>query len=97
MYREEGLKQPQVIVEAVEAYRKESDKLAQFIDENLVSIPGYKEKTAEAYSRYSTWCRDNGLFPESSQNFIQGLKAKGFEIAHNGHIGNFIRDYKLAC
>lgn len=64
----EGLNPPKSVMLATDEYRKSNDKIGRFIDEELVSGPGFTVPTMELYNRYRAWCEVNGVLPESSEN-----------------------------
>ena len=53
---------------------QDSDKIKQFVDEELTENPTMEVRTAIVYERYRQWCQDNGCYPESSRNFNQELR-----------------------
>lgn len=69
----EGLQLPKAVQEAVEEYRKDSDKIARFTEECLEAIEGAEVRTQLVYDRYKEWCEDNGCRPESMVKFKQAL------------------------
>lgn len=69
----EGLQPPKAVQEAVEEYRKDSDKIARFTEECLEAIEGAEVRTQLVYDRYKEWCEDNGCRPESMVKFKQAL------------------------
>lgn len=71
-----GLNAPQSVLDAIEDYSKESDKIAQFMDDKLSSDNSSEIKTSTAYSLYSDWCRQNGYYVESNRVFMQELRQK---------------------
>jgi putative DNA primase/helicase len=75
MLYKEGLSQPKSVQEALSLYRHESDKIAQFMADELVETPDGEERTSAVYSRYRSWCVDNGHHSENMRNFKQALSA----------------------
>jgi putative DNA primase/helicase len=79
---------------ALHTYRKESDSVAMFIDENDYK-PGV-EKTdfmasATLYESYKRFCTDNGYGTGSMKTFTTRMKALGFENGRN--ISNTARGF----
>ncbi len=75
LIRTEGLKIPESVKEAIEEYRKESDKVARFTEECLEQRDGFEVRTSEVYKAYTHWCDDNGCRAESAAKFNQALKS----------------------
>lgn len=72
-----GFDDPPAIASAIESYRRDSDKVAQFMDEMLISEPGAEIRTAEAYRLYQNWCTENGYMTENAKNFKHELEKVG--------------------
>ncbi len=96
MYYEEGLEPPECVKNATEEYRKNSDKIGNFIEECLVkSTENCTVK--EAYDCYTKWCQDNGFGTENKANFISEMRSKGIYAARGTVKGstckNILRGY----
>ena len=74
---EEGLTPPDSVRDATAAYQHDSDKVAQFAEDCLISDPNAEVRTSEVYSCYKNWCIDNGHRAESMKNFKQSLMTLG--------------------
>ena len=70
----EGMKLPEAVVAATNAYREDSDKVWQFVQERLDEAPAMEVRTSEVYESYRGWCSENGCYPENSRNFNQALR-----------------------
>lgn len=79
-YRDNGLAPPPAVQAAVGAYRKDSDKITRFVEDVLEVDPLGEIRTAELYDVYKWWCRDNGQYAESSNNFKRGLERVGVTV-----------------
>lgn len=79
-YMVQGLNPPPAVRAAVAAYRKDSDKIARFVEEALVEDSREETRTSLVYLAYQNWCRENGQYPESSRNFNRGLERAGLQI-----------------
>lgn len=75
LIQSEGLMIPDSVKEAIEEYRKESDKVARFTEECLEKIDGAEVRTSAVYKAYTQWCEDNGCRPENSAKFNQALSS----------------------
>lgn len=74
LFCSEGLGEPQEVKDATAQYQKDSDRIAQFIDQCLKKAPGEELKPSAIYNRYKGWCSDNGYKYEGSQNFYKRLR-----------------------
>lgn len=76
------LREPTVVRQAVEEYRKEMDTIGEFIEEWCTCGASKKIQSRTLYSFYANWCRENGTFALGSKTFSQELKKKGFTSQH---------------
>lgn len=77
MYKREGLKPPQSVVDATARYRKNSDKLGLFTAECLVKTESARTRGRDIYNVYTRWCEENGYGAENMANFFAELEGKG--------------------
>ena len=75
MMRETGLEAPPAVREATAQYRRDSDKIARFVDEMMEPDPHGGIRTEEAYQAYQGWCERNGHRAESMSNWKQAMEA----------------------
>ena len=73
MIEETGFDAPEEVVAATVEYRKNSDKIGRFVDEEMEPEPLAETRTGEIYPRYKAWCERNGFFPENAANFKSSL------------------------
>ena len=76
LYRKDGLKAPAAVQKATNAYRADSDKIGNFINECLKKTD-VNSKAKEIYDCYVKWCADNGYGIENKGNFFAEMKNKG--------------------
>ena len=75
MFNEEGLEPPQSIIDSTNKYRKNSDKIGNFIEDCLV--PSETNLAAkDVYEVYEEWCKSCGYGIEGQRNFYSELKTK---------------------
>ena len=90
---------PASVTAATAEYRKNSDKMASFIEECLVQSEGGVVTGKRAYEVFVAWCRDNGYGCESKSNFFSELKSKGLlsdtATINNNTVHNAIKGYLL--
>ena len=70
----EGLQPPKAVLESTGSYARESNKVMQFLEDQLIQDPDAETRTAEVYDAYRAWCVRNGLFPENNRNFNHELR-----------------------
>lgn len=101
MQREEGLSMPYAVQKATDSYQNDSDKIRCFADDCLIPDEDSECKTADVYSRYQEWCRDNGYYPEGMRIFKQGLltfaEVKKKRPTGGGNPTPMLMGYKLIC
>ena len=73
MIEKTGFETPAVVQEATDEYRKNSDRIGRFLDEEMEADPLAETRTGDAYNRYKVWCSINGFFPENAMNFKSSL------------------------
>ena len=83
------------MTDAITAYRQEADIIGTFLAECAVESENSRLSTAELYSRYVAWAKDNGYRPLSNRPFVTDLWRR-FEVKHNGKVGDFVIGLALA-
>ena len=71
----EGLQQPAAVIAATAEYKRDSDKVTQFVEEKLEAIPSAETRTSVVYEVYRGWCSENGCYAENMRNFNQALRS----------------------
>lgn len=80
--RKFSFEEPQSIKDAVEAYREESNNVAQFFSEEveITNDPFNRVPVPELYSKYQSWCIASGERPRERKIFtIMAKKIKKLE------------------
>ena len=72
------LKRPQVVVDAIEAYKAGNDWMSAFL-EDCCDIGSFTEKSGELYIQYRAYCDRMGEFTRSTTEFYTELANRGFE------------------
>lgn len=78
-YREflaHGLDDAEAVTDATREYRKDSDRIGQFIEAWLEDGEGYEVRSSAAYKRYVDWCRENNYNAENVKNFKTAMQGK---------------------
>ena len=76
-YRDQGLNPPPAVRAAVASYRKDSDKIARFVEDALSESADAEVRTSLVYDAYKVWCRVNGHIAENNRSFARGLERAG--------------------
>jgi putative DNA primase/helicase len=84
-WQKKRLGTPQVVANATDEYREESDHLAQFIDECCAVAVGSSVSSATLWTRHLRWAEDNEETPLSRQAFADRMKKNGFRKGRSGH------------
>jgi putative DNA primase/helicase len=75
MYITEGLEPPQIVKDVTATFKRDSDKLGQFVDECFVPNVNGEIRTADAYEAYRIWATENGYRPLSQRTFKADIGA----------------------
>lgn len=78
-FRKFRLVSPNAVVEAIQDYRKDSDRIGQFIEAWLEVGETYEVRTSAAYYRYGKWCEKYGYNSENMKNFNNAM-SRYFEV-----------------
>jgi putative DNA primase/helicase len=76
-WQRNGLKTPQIILDAVAAYRSESDSVGKFLDEACTLGANCQVKSSAIYSHYRSWCEKAGERYLSNKDFPSELEKRG--------------------
>lgn len=79
LWQREGLRPPQAVNEATQAYREEMDVLAAWLADCCVINKRAEAKAADLYKSYCDWCDANGEKPESQRSFGLRLTERGLD------------------
>jgi putative DNA primase/helicase len=78
-WRKHGLKDPDAVNKATEAYRSESDALGRFIAEQCLTGPHYAVGSSELFAAWQKWCAAEGEEHGTQTALATMLVNKGFE------------------
>ncbi|WP_427365893.1 phage/plasmid primase, P4 family [Candidatus Caldatribacterium saccharofermentans] len=78
-WQQEGLRPPQVVIEATKSYQSEMDVLQRWLEECCICDPKAVTPLKELYASYEAWCKENDEIPISKRKFTEKLEEKGFE------------------
>ncbi len=75
---EHRLTKPQVVMDAIAAYRGMNDWLGIFMQECCVKGEGLECKSGELYEEFRAYCLRTGEYARSNADFVQELEKRGF-------------------
>lgn len=78
-YQSNGLKPPEAVQARTNAYRSESDPMAQFISEECVTAPMARVKAKALFEAWAIWAMHNGHPAITQTEFGRRMSARGFE------------------
>ncbi|MCC6653484.1 MAG: DUF3854 domain-containing protein [Candidatus Eisenbacteria bacterium] len=81
---------------AMRAWRRESDPVELFFEEEVEMKPGAALKSAHAYGRYRAWCESNGFKqPLSHPSFAQAFAALFRRVTASTDVTKVVRGYTV--
>jgi len=78
LFRKQHLKDTQAVLDATKEYRKDSDRIGQFIEAWMEDGDEYEVRSSAAFRRYTDWCKENGYTAENIKNFKNAMQKKYF-------------------
>lgn len=85
---------PQVVKDAVAAYREDNDWLGHFLSECCELDDSFAEKSGELYQQYRAFCIQNGEYIRSTTDFYSAVDKAGF-VRRKGANGTLVYGLKL--
>jgi putative DNA primase/helicase len=87
-WQSDGLEPPAEIVAANEAYRQESDLIAQFLKDRCVLAPSAECLKGDFYEAFKKWAEEAGERPMSKRQLGRLMAERGFGEfkGHEGHV-----------
>ncbi len=73
------LKNPQVVQDAIDAYRGQNDWMGEFLEDCCEIDPSYREKSGELYQEYRAYCLRMGEYARGTADFYGALAQRDFE------------------
>ena len=80
-WQRDGLQEPEEVVAATGAYRKEMDVFGQFLEACCVTGPAYTCTTAALWRAYQEWCKREGSEATNSTAFGKEMTRRGFVLS----------------
>ena len=88
-WQAEGLRRPQAVVDATEAYLEGEDALGAWMDEKCERDPNAWASSSALFASWSTWATQAGEFVGSSRRFTQSLESRGIERQRTNSLKGF--------
>lgn len=76
LWQAEGLEMPEVVRAAVDEYKRDEDRLGDFIEDAVVEVRGGGIKHAELYRAYTQHCEECGNHKWTSRALIKALRER---------------------
>lgn len=89
-WQRQGLNPPPEVLSATEEYRKESDVMSRFLEDEAVREPEHFETSLSLFKTCVKWCGKNGEKYPTQIDLGLKLKAKGFESTKQGGTRGFV-------
>ena len=87
-WQQDGLRPARRVLDASLAYRRESDLLAQWVEDHCETGQDksgmFSDLQQTAYQNYRCWCDQQGLRPFAKKSFTRGLIEQGFKEGRQG-------------
>lgn len=100
LYRKEGLRPPKCVVEATSAYKEQSDRISEFINDVLEEVKDGCLTAKTVYDVYAEWSRKSGYATEGKQTFFRDLKDRnlmmGSKTINGKTVKNVVPGYQIA-
>lgn len=84
LWLEQGLGKPLAVLEATEAYRRESDTLGAFLDDACELDAESEAGATELYTAYKSWADRNGEYQMTQTAFGNKLEERGLTSVRRG-------------
>jgi len=80
-WQRDGLKTPEVVLEATSSYRKRADHVQRFLRECVIQEEHAETASSIVYQAHTDWCATNHERPLSTAQFKKQLEDRGFQHA----------------
>lgn len=80
-WHDQGLDEPDQVVEATAAYRAESDAVGRFLTEHCYIQSACRVQSSVLFAAWTRWCSQEGLEPGTNKTFSTALQNRGFDTA----------------
>jgi phage/plasmid-associated DNA primase len=80
-WQAEGLSSPKAVHQATADWQCDMNHLTKFFNDLVILAPDAKIAASQLFSRYETWCSDNGEAPLKIQEFNAKFQQK-YDVTH---------------
>lgn len=87
-----GFDAPQSVLDAIGLYRQDSDRVGNFIADNMEQSSD-SASTTNVFSAYKTWCESSGLRPGREQDFKKEMERHGISVGRPRINGKQVTSY----
>jgi P4 family phage/plasmid primase-like protien len=84
-WQSDGLRPPEIVQNATQAYRDDQDTLEQWIRSECVVREEVQVRIKPLYENYRKWAEQSGEEPLSQRQWSERLTERGFERKRTGH------------
>jgi len=84
-WQKDGLRTPEVVMQASKEYRDESDVLKDFVEERCENVPDAIETAADVWNEYLAHAAANHDRPLTRKAFAQKMQMRGYKKIRVGH------------
>jgi putative DNA primase/helicase len=77
-WQEQGLRPPEAVTAATQAYLEAEDALSAWLDECCIREVGAWEPRSTLFASWRSWADKAGEYPGSAKRFVQNLEVRGF-------------------
>lgn len=85
-WQKRGLAEPEEVIAATDALRKERDVVQLFMDDRCTVKPSESVAKSSLYEAYTAWAEDACLTPLSKNQFGSTMQQKGFKNSKSGSV-----------
>lgn len=80
---QQGLNTPDIVKQATQRYREDSDLVGRWIADNCVLAPGIFLPSGAGWKNYEAWCKEMGEDAKSQNAWSRRMNEKGFQSNTN--------------
>ena len=78
-WQRDRLNPPEVVLNATNEYRQESDLVGRFLKEETNPNPDEQVRSGVLYDKFKKWCENQGENPLTQKEFTQEMNRKGYQ------------------
>jgi putative DNA primase/helicase len=86
VWMERGLVEPEVVIQATDEYRNDSDPLGRFLTACVVADSGQRVQSSVMHEVFAAWCKVNDAREWTATGFGKAMRERGFRSKHSSVI-----------